>query len=136
MLIDYNPRLYNQLAFDIARGLPIPQMMYASALAEHAEVERLVSVANQPYAGPELVFCNTFGMSTMLWAQQLAGQVSASEARHWQQWRRSHDGSAIDPAVAANDPFPAVVDAASQLYGYARHPRAFMRKVVFDRTML
>ena len=36
MLIDYNPRLYNQLAFDMARGLPLPLIVHAAAQRTYA----------------------------------------------------------------------------------------------------
>ena len=132
LLIDYNPRFYNQLAFDVARGLPIPQLVYAAALGDDAEVERLVANAERPRDRAPLVFCNTFGMTTMLGAQRCAGVVSAAEVRDWSRWRRAHNGTAIEAAFAPGDALPGFVDAAFQLYEYARHPRAFVRKVVLD----
>ena len=39
VLIDFNPRFYNQMGFDIARGLPLPLLAYYDALGSHAEPE-------------------------------------------------------------------------------------------------
>ncbi len=138
LLIDYNPRLYNQLAFDIARGLPLPQIVHAAACGRDDDLRRLVASANEagpPAArGSKLVFCNEFGMRFMLHAQRMAGSMSPDEADYWERWRSDHAHAIVDPAIAAGDSVPALVDAAAQLYAYARHPRAFLRKIVLDQT--
>jgi D-aspartate ligase len=134
LLIDFNPRFYNQLAYDIARGLLLPQMVYAAALDDAAEVARLVGQARTERNHNGLVFCNRFGLNVMLSTQRLAGRISADEASHWRSWRHDHQRTSIDPAIAPGDALPGVVDVASQLYGYFRHPRAFWRKIVLDRT--
>jgi predicted ATP-grasp superfamily ATP-dependent carboligase len=138
LLIDSNPRLYNQLAFDAARGLLLPQIMYAAARGKRDEVARLIAhaAAGDPHRGAGLVFCNDFGMNVMLRTHRFVGRMSASEARSWRAWRRRHAGSTIDPTHATDDPVPRFVDMAAQVYGFARHPRAFIRKVVFDRTVV
>jgi D-aspartate ligase len=136
LLIDHNPRFYNQLAFDLARGLPLPRMVYAAACGDAPELARLVRDAAGRRDSDGLVFCNEFGMRFMLLAQRLAGRVSADETNHWRRWREEHVGRVVDPAMEAKDPLPGVVDVATQLYGYARHPRAFLRKIVLDRTSL
>jgi len=134
LLIDYNPRFYNQLAFDVARGLHLPMIVYAAALGATDDVRRLVEASQQQPEDNGLVFCNGFGLSIMLTAQRLLGQMSPAQALVWRRWRADHDGAMIDPAVVPGDPLPAFVDMAAQLHAMARHPRAFLRKVVFDRT--
>jgi D-aspartate ligase len=134
LLIDYNPRFYNQLAFDIARGLQLPMLAYAAARGATDDVRRLVEASQQPQDDNGLVFCNEFGLSIMLVAQRLMGQMSPAQALLWQRWRADHDGAMIDPALAPGDMLPGFVDVAAQLHVMARHPRAFLRKVVLDRT--
>jgi hypothetical protein len=94
----------------------------------------MVGTAARPQERRDLVFCNGFGLSFMLAAQRLAGRMSALEASRWRRWRDSHRTSSVDPARVEDDPLPAVVDAASQILGFARHPRAFVRKTLLDRT--
>jgi predicted ATP-grasp superfamily ATP-dependent carboligase len=134
LLIDYNPRLYNQLAFDVARGLLLPQILYAAACGDDGQVARLIARARDPHDGSRLVFCNDFGMRVMLRAQRFVGLMSRAEARRWRGWRRANGDRMIDPTHAPDDPVPRFVDMAAQLYGFGRHPRAFVRKVVLDRT--
>jgi predicted ATP-grasp superfamily ATP-dependent carboligase len=134
LLIDFNPRFYNQLAFDVARGLPLPHMVYAGACGDAVDVEHMVDSALRPHERRKLVFCNGFGLSFMLATQRLTGRMSAREARRWRRWRDEHRASSVDPARAEDDLLPAVVDAASQLLGFARHPRSFVRKTLLDQT--
>ena len=132
MLIDFNPRFYNQLAFDIARGLPLPMIVHAAARGDHAEAARLVEGARTQTPDDELVFCNAFGFEVLVGAQRIAGTMSASEASRWRSWRASHRARSIDPTRTPDDGLPGIMDACAQLYGYARHPRAFLRRLVLD----
>ncbi len=134
LLIDFNPRFYNQLAFDVARGLPLPQMVYSAACDDPEELARLGGDAEQSRVDRDLVFCNDFGLRLMVAAQRFLGRMSEREATRWTRWRHDNRLRVIDPARSPDDGVPALVDAASQLLGVARHPRAFMRKVVLDVT--
>jgi hypothetical protein len=134
LLIDFNPRFYNQLAFDMARGLTLPHMVYAAANGDRAHLERLVDDAEEPAPdSSRMVYCNDFGMNVILSAQRLSGRITAEEATRWRRWRDDHNGTVIDPTVAPGDALPFVVDVLAQLYGAARHPRAFVRQIVQDR---
>ena len=134
LLIDFNPRFYNQLAFDVARGLPLPQMVYSAACDDADEVVRLGGRAQVENGHHDLVFCNDFALRFMVTAQRLVGRMSAAEARHWGRWQRDHRSRSIDPANSHDDQLPWFVDTASQLLGVVRHPRAFLRKVALDMT--
>jgi UDP:flavonoid glycosyltransferase YjiC (YdhE family) len=69
----------------------------------------------------------------LLSAQRLSGRISAEEADRWRRWRADHYDSIVDPTVARGDTLPAVVDVLAQIYGYARHPRSFVRQIVQDQ---
>jgi D-aspartate ligase len=133
LLIDFNPRYYNQLAFDVARGLPLPTIVQAAACDRPDIVTRLLrGVAPQPQES-EIVFCNAFGLNLIVSAQLLSGAMSAEEARFWRQWRQRYAASVIDPAVLEGDVMPQIIDIVSQLFGVARHPRSFWRTIVMNR---
>lgn len=136
LLIDCNPRLYNWLALDLVRGLPLPRMAYAAACGQTQELARLVADASAWTDPRHLVFCNDFGLNVMLWSQRIAGRIPASEVSRWRRWRRDHRGSMVEPTFADNDLAPGYFDVANHVYEYARHPRAFLRKIVFDQTGL
>lgn len=71
LLIDFNGRFYNQLAFDIARGMDFPAMVYAGATGATEELERLISCVSQRSNVQPLAFCNGFSLSLSLTAQKM-----------------------------------------------------------------
>jgi hypothetical protein len=129
LLIDFNGRFYNQLAFDIARGLDLPSLVYAGATGEPDKVARLVSAVPTRDETRGLVFCNRFGLSVTVAAQRTFGTMSAGEAKRWQEWRKAHDGRVVDAVRDAGDPLPALIDVARHLSHSVRHPRAFVREM-------
>jgi D-aspartate ligase len=132
LLIDLNPRFYNQLAFDVARGLPIPSITYAAATGDdQAMIDMLERAKVQPAANGR-VFCNRFGFKMMVATQRLVGRMSADEASRWRRWYQDHRGASIDPAISSDDRVPGIVDVASQIIMSARHPRGFLQRVVLD----
>ncbi len=133
MLIDFNPRLYNQLAFDVARSLPLPQMVHAAACGNHAELARLVALANEPRSNDRLVFCNRVGLGLVLSSQWIARRIQTAEVRRWRRWLHMHRGYVVDSAHVPGDIAPAVADVVSQMAACVRHPRAFVNNVVLGR---
>jgi D-aspartate ligase len=133
LLIDFNPRFYNQLAFDIARSLPLPLIVYFATLGDSAEVARLTQASRTPAPGSATVFCNRFGVGVMLSLQRLANTISASELREWKEWYARNRASIVDPTADGNDLLPVVADVASQLNHCIRHPRSFVRSMVLNR---
>lgn len=129
-LIDMNPRFFNQLAFDMARGLDLPRLAYAAALGHDAEVARLV--AGVPSAAGARAFCNRLGLRVLVGAQRLFGKMSQAEALHWRTWASECEDVVVDATASADDPAPVYADAASQLYGYLRHPRGFLRTIALN----
>jgi D-aspartate ligase len=130
LLIDLNARFYGQLAFDVARGLPLPQLAYAGAVGDDAEIARLVR--GIPESNGSHAFCNRFGLEVLVGAQRLAGVVSAAEAKRWRVWCQSYGDNLVDAVADLDDPKPLAFEIAQNLYGYMRHPRAFYRMVAVD----
>jgi predicted ATP-grasp superfamily ATP-dependent carboligase len=133
LLIDFNPRFYNQLAFDVVRGMSTPEMVYAAATGDGGQLADLVRSAARAEreAG---VFCNRFGMDFMLFAQRASGALSVADWRRWQAWREQRRAFVVDPTTSADDPLPGWVDATTQIYGCFRHPRSFVRGMLLDRA--
>jgi hypothetical protein len=131
LLLDMNPRFYNQLAMDVARGLPLPRLAYAGARGDSGEVRRLVEAV--PTRGLPRVFCNVLGLHVLLTAQSLAGSMSALEADRWRRWVQERRDVLVDAVADTDDPAPFWAEAGIQLYSGIRHPRAFVRMVALDR---
>jgi D-aspartate ligase len=131
LLIDMNPRFYNQIGLDIVRGLPLALLAYRAALGDEAEVSRLL--AGVPSGEAPHAFCNSVGLFMLVHAQRAFGTMSAEDARAWRRWMRDRRDILVDSVRDADDPAPFWAEAAVQLYGTLRHPRAFLRMIALDR---
>jgi predicted ATP-grasp superfamily ATP-dependent carboligase len=134
LLIDMNGRFYGQMAFDIARGMPLPQLAHAAAVGDDDEVARLVAmVPRQDAPRRRFAFCNGFGLGLMVGAQRLFGSMSEEEARGWRHWCLEHKDALVDAVADPDDRRPLAAEVVSQLFGHARHPRAFFRDIALNR---
>lgn len=124
-LIDFNPRYYGQMAFDIARGAPLPWMLHLGALG-HEDALRA-----QPTDDPDAprVYGDHLTLRILLASRRLAGTLSADDARKWKTWLQAHRRSAVDATLAPGDPLPAIASVLSTLWDAVRHPRGFWRSL-------
>jgi predicted ATP-grasp superfamily ATP-dependent carboligase len=133
MMIDFNPRFYNQMVFDIARGLDLALLSYYSSLGDRASVAKVLdSARREPRQGPR-AHLHRLNFEIMLRAQRLSGALSQLEERNWRRWHGLHGDRCTDAAHDPSDWLPGVLDAARNVYGYLRHPRAFVRTIVLNR---
>jgi len=127
LLIDFNPRFYNYMAFDHARGLPQAYLAYLHAIGAMAELDAELERARHPPAdGRGLVYCYRFGTWMQLSIERLFRLAPAGEAARWKQWRRAA-AAVVDPTWQSGDPGPAVADVLGQIWAAIRHPRSFLR---------
>lgn len=133
LLIDFNPRFYSQMAFEIGRGLPLPLLAYHAACGDDAALQAALQAAQgwQPQA--RQIYCHRWTLQLLLRAQRMSGRLSAADARTWQHWYATQRQHATDAVADRADPIPALVDHALHLRWYARHPRAFVRQIVLDQ---
>lgn len=140
LLIDFNPRFYGQMGFEIARGLDLPRFAYAAAVGDQEELARATRDAaalerRAEALGPEArhVYTHRVSLEMLLVAQRLGGVLSKEEVREWRAVyteRRSH---CTDAALDREDWLPGVMDAAQHLWHCARHPRSFLRVIALNR---
>jgi D-aspartate ligase len=133
VLIDFNPRFYNQMVFDIDLGMPLPRMAYADALGDRATVAALAAEARAPRSSAPRVYCHRFLFELLLRGQRLSGRLSASEEQHWRRWWAEHRHEAIDAVAEPGDLAPWGADVAAHLAAIARHPRSFVRSMILDQ---
>jgi predicted ATP-grasp superfamily ATP-dependent carboligase len=132
LLIDFNPRYYGQMGFDIARGLPLPLLAYHAALGDTPALRAEVQAARE-WRGNGEVFCNRIALEMLLNLQRLSGALPVEEARQWRRWLEEHRGRAVDALIDSDDLMPTAVELAQLVYSSARHPRAFVRSIVLNR---
>jgi predicted ATP-grasp superfamily ATP-dependent carboligase len=134
LLIDFNPRFYNQMAFEVARGLPTPWLAYLGALGRDAELAEVVRDSWSYPETPDAVYCDRIAAQQLLVWQVLSGTLPFAEERRWRHWHHAHRAFVTDPIDAPGDRAPLIAAAAAQLADALRHPRAFLRKTVLGRS--
>jgi len=132
-LIDFNPRMYNQMAFDVARGLPLPWLAYLAAAGRRGELRAAVD-ATRAWRGAPRVFCNWFSTVLQINAQALAGALPASEGRRWRRWYGANRAVAVDPVADRRDWLPLLLDVGHQVFDTLRHARHFVRQLRLDEV--
>jgi predicted ATP-grasp superfamily ATP-dependent carboligase len=133
MLIDFNPRFYGQMGFEIARGLPSPLFAYLAALGDRTALRDGVLAARRFVSARDPIYCHRFALGLQVTAQRLSRRMGADAARRWKDWYAAHHANATDAAFDREDPLPGIVEALVLLWGAARHPRGFFRSILLDR---
>ena len=125
LLIDFNPRFYNYMALDHARGLPLAWLAYLAAIGAQEQLAAAIEEA-KPARRDGTVYCYGLGTFTQLRLERLFRRIPAAEPDRWRRWR-ARAAKVVDPVWAADDPRPVVADALLRLWSMARHPRSFLR---------
>lgn len=133
LLIDFNPRFFSQMAFDIARGVPIPTFAWLGARGEDEELELRAKAARDFVPKDERVYVHRTMLDLVLFLQRMSGQMSKGDLAHWRGWLDEHRGLVTDAVRQSGDPMPALVDTAQWVKHFARHPRSFVRSFVLNK---
>jgi predicted ATP-grasp superfamily ATP-dependent carboligase len=126
LLIDFNPRLYNHVAFEIDRGLPLPWLGYLGALGDEVALELALRAARRDarFVGNR-AYVHRLPTEIMLTLQWLFGTISGDERKLWRGWLSQRAGGSTDPVSQPGDRMPAIADLAFHALEFARHPRSF-----------
>jgi D-aspartate ligase len=133
LLIDFNPRFYSQMGFDIARSLPIPTLVWHSARGDHDKVKAEIARAQAWTPRGDEVYCHKTMLDLVLGLQGFSGQMTHEEVSRWRRWYEAHKSVATDAVRDPDDRVPGWIDAAQWLGHFARHPRSFVRSFVLNR---
>lgn len=126
LLIDFNPRFFGQMEFDIARGLPLPLLAYFGATDDGAALERAIARAKQPALYASKAHTDVTSLAILLFEETLSGRMPRVEVVEWIRWLRAHRFSS-DAAFDPGDWLPGVADVLNESYRFFRHPRALWR---------
>lgn len=132
LLIDFNPRYFGQVGFDIARGMQLPWLAQLCATGDERAAARFARArANLP--GPSY-FADSMALRWHLTTGAMVGRVSAAERRKWLSWLASRPDRFVDAILHPGDMIPALVAAAGKLWQSIRHPRQFWRLARASRS--
>lgn len=125
-VIDFNPRIFSQIALDIHRGSPLPLFAYLDAAGDTATLRQAVQEAQAYNDDPKVVFYDRFTLAALLQAKSLTSRISPWDLAYWRAWR-TQNNRVIDFAADSDDRLPGIVHAISEIYlGLMALPR-FLR---------
>jgi predicted ATP-grasp superfamily ATP-dependent carboligase len=128
LLIDFNPRPYSQMAFEMARGVPLPYLAYLDATGQTEALARAVAEAHTEPSAAATAYAHTLLLSLVIAGQNLGRPFGGAPPEHWTRWLK--DNRVADAVFDLHDPFPAVLDAAAHVEQFAKHPRSFVRSLL------
>jgi len=129
LLIDANPRFYGEMAFEVARGVPLPLLSYLDAIGDRPALAAAIEAARQAVAAPTgRVYRHWIQLRIYLFLLRAVGRMSGEECARWERWLRERKGRTFDAVHDPGDRWPAVVDTVTALFHSVRHPRSTWRQ--------
>jgi D-aspartate ligase len=128
LLIDFNPRAYKQMAFEIARGLPLPYMHYLAALNDRSSLNEVYQSASDWKLQGNEAYCDGLHLSLVNLAQRTNELIGGAKSEGWGSWMRLRKNRLTDAVRQPNDPGPARLDAMRHCLRPLRHPRRWFEK--------
>jgi predicted ATP-grasp superfamily ATP-dependent carboligase len=128
LLIDFNPRPYSQMAFEIRRGVPLPYLAYLDATGQAEALAREVAKAQAEPGQAATVYAHTLLLSLVIAGQAVRRPFGGETPEPWPRWLR--ENRLADAVFDPLDPVPTVLDAAAHLEQFVRHPRSFVRSLL------
>ena len=127
-LIDFNPRFFVQMGFDVARGLPSPFLAYLAATQQVSRLRAEVTAARDWRPSGPMLYANRTALAGARAAQRLVGRERTS-------WDLGHasDGPpvhTVDAAADSNDWVPGILDSVQQIARVLGHPRSVIRSAM------
>jgi predicted ATP-grasp superfamily ATP-dependent carboligase len=123
-VIDFNPRLFNQMGMDIHRKMPLPLLACLDAIGETVALRDAVEKAQEHAEDLPAAFNDAFTLRAILLAQTMTGRISRKDRSYWRTWMKGSADHMVDFAADARDPMPGVIHALSEIrLGLKAFPR-------------
>jgi predicted ATP-grasp superfamily ATP-dependent carboligase len=130
LLIDFNPRGYGQMAFEIARGLPLPYIQYLAAMGDGSRLADVYQLASDWQPRGNEAYCHGLFLSLVNTVQRANALISGSISEDWGSWMRVREARLTDAVRQPSDPGPARLDVIRHGVELMRHPRSFLRSLM------
>ncbi|HYX35612.1 MAG TPA: hypothetical protein VE954_21150 [Oligoflexus sp.] len=132
LLIDFNPRYYSQMAFEIARDLPIPGLVYMAAAGKSAELNQLVTTAKAWKSHSKDIYSIKWLFYLFLSTALMGRNISWKEYTGWLKWLYEDQTHYVDAVMDRSDRRPFFGDVLTQMFHYVRHPFSTYRRFFRD----
>jgi D-aspartate ligase len=122
-LIDFNPRFFGQMGFDVVRGLPSPLLVYLAAIGDSERLRQEVAAAGAWRPRGPMRFINRTALTLTRTAERLVGRTPTQVAP----LRGANGvGPTVDAVGDSHDWVPMLFDSVQQVGMALRHPRAML----------
>jgi hypothetical protein len=125
-LIDFNPRYFGQMGFDIARGMPLPWLAQLCATGHEDQAWQLAAHAAR---GERRYSADSLALRWHLFFGGILGAISATERRHWRQWLGARPEQFHDAIASREDRGPAIASTIARIWNTLTHPRSYWRSL-------
>lgn len=132
VLTDFNPRYYNQMQFDIDRGLLLPELTYYGALGDIQRLQQALDCSQNLTVG-QRTYCYAQKFRLTIKLQQLSRSMTRADARRWRCWFAEHQNAMSDPIANNADRRPGIVNALLFFKNLLSYPKWYLRSVVFHK---
>lgn len=129
LLIDFNPRAYSQMAFEVERGLPLPYLHYLTATGNERARETVLERALAWRPNQQGAYTHRLLLDLVSSGQLLTETLGRDKSEHWERWAKTHGSELTDAVRHKGDYGPIVVDALKLAREAVRHPRSFWRSL-------
>ena len=126
-VIDFNPRLFNQIGMDICRGMSLPLLACLDAAGETAALRDAVDKAKAQDENAKVVFYDRFALRAILFGGTMTSRISLENRAYWRAWTKQNAAHAVDVSADHNDPMPGLIHALSQFYSGVKAVPRFLR---------
>lgn len=126
LLMDFNPRFYGQMEFEISRGVALPGLVDACSRGDYAAAKLMAetSLGNRQM---NMRFANSWLLKLVMTTQWAGRRVSWAGRGYWLRWVGDRRGVKVDQVHAADDILPFVADVVLRFAHYVRYPRSSLR---------
>lgn len=115
-LMDFNPRYYGQMQFEISRGLTLPIYL----MREWQDPQDRPQPKKYDM-DTKLYFRHGLMLRLLLTSQLIGGKLSFAKWKYWMHWVKQ---PAADPVYSAIDRRPSWVEVLNLFWAFFRHPRS------------
>jgi len=137
LLVDFNPRYYGQMAFEIGRGLRLPILAFEAAQRlQHVEPLNIPQheFINAKSASQDLTLQTSkyalgWTSKLMILTQFLGGRLNVQEATFWRRWLKNNNLKPLDAIYSKNDCVPWLIELLSHWSRMIAHPRDSFKKL-------
>lgn len=127
-LMDFNPRYYGQMNFEVSRGMRLPSIVCAAASGDDVALERLLVESARTLRCEDAAsqrFTERWLFKMLLRTQHLGGRLDSHVHEQWLTWMNT--GDVFDFVHADDDPNPGTHNRSSHWRHWLRYPRSSYR---------